>query len=449
MTIETASIGILHKAVEKLADGYSHLPAFTPEYDQHRAEEILLQVAEKMWDNYPYPHPQYAGQMLKPPHPVARMAYMLATWINPNNHALDGGKASSAMEKEAVAKIATLYGWDNFLGHLTGGGTLANLEALWVANHIHPGKTVLASSQAHYTHNRICGVLQIPFEPVAVDDQARMDLTDLEAKLQQLDVGTVVVTLGTTGVGSVDPLPQILELQETYGFRIHIDSAYGGYYTLADNLSPQVRAAYDAIRQADSVVVDPHKHGLQPYGCGCVLFRDPQVGQYYKHDSPYTYFSSDELHLGEISLECSRAGASAVALWATLEMFPLELKGEFATDLSRCRDAALKLYARLNADNRFITPLEPDLDIVIWAPKAASTREISRLSQLTFERAEAQDLYLATFSYPSHLIKKAFPDVQVDSDYTTCVRSCLMKPEHAAWGERIWQMLDEIQNSLK
>lgn len=448
MTIETASIGILQNAVDKLADGYRHLPAHNTEYDQHRAEEILLQVAEKMWDNYPYPHPQYAGQMLKPPHPVARMAYMLATWINPNNHALDGGKASSAMEKEAVAKIATMYGWDNYLGHLTGGGTLANLEALWVANHMHPGKTVLASSQAHYTHNRICGVLQIPFEAVAVDDQARMDLSDLEAKLQQLDVGTVVVTLGTTGVGSVDPLPDILRLQEKYGFRVHIDSAYGGYYTLADNLSPQVRAAYDAIRQADSVVVDPHKHGLQPYGCGCVLFRDPQVGQYYKHDSPYTYFSSDELHLGEISLECSRAGASAVALWATLEMFPLEPKGEFATDLSRCREAALRLHARLSTDNRFITPLDPDLDIVIWAPKAASTGEISRLSQLTFERAEAQDLYLATFSYPSQLIKKAFPEVQVDSDYTTCVRSCLMKPEHAAWGDRIWQILDQIQNSL-
>ena len=47
-----------------------------------------------------------------------------------------------------------------------------------------------------------------------------------------------------------------------------------------------------------------------------MLFRDPAVGSLYKHDSPYTYFSSQDLHLGEISLECSRAGASAVALWA-------------------------------------------------------------------------------------------------------------------------------------
>ncbi len=52
------------------------------------------------------------------------------------------------------------------------------------------------------------------------------------------------------------------------------------------------RRAFDAIAEADSIVIDPHKHGLQPYGCGCVLFRDPAVGRFYQHDSPYTYFSS-------------------------------------------------------------------------------------------------------------------------------------------------------------
>ena len=56
------------------------------------------------------------------------------------------------------------------------------------------------------------------------------------------------------------------------------------------------------MQEADSIVVDPHKHGLQPYGCGAVLFKDPSIGTFYKHDSPYTYFTSDDLHLGEISL---------------------------------------------------------------------------------------------------------------------------------------------------
>ena len=89
-----------------------------------------MEVAEALHKDYPYFHPLYAGQMLKPPHPLARAAYSLAMWMNPNNHALDAAKASSAMEKEAVAEIARMIGWDIHLGHLCGGGTMANLEAL-------------------------------------------------------------------------------------------------------------------------------------------------------------------------------------------------------------------------------------------------------------------------------------------------------------------------------
>ena len=129
-----------------------------------RIAAALIATAERLQTTYPYFHPLYAGQMLKPPHPVARLAYALAMSINPNNHALDGGRATSAMEKEAVAEIAAMFGWEDFLGHLCGGGTMANLEALWVAGQVAPGKKILASAQAHYTHERISKVLQLPFE---------------------------------------------------------------------------------------------------------------------------------------------------------------------------------------------------------------------------------------------------------------------------------------------
>src|SRR5436853_478226 len=176
--------------------------------------------------------------MLKPPHDVARRAYELALPINPNNHALDGGRASSAMEKEAVA---------------------------------------------------------------------------------------------------VDPLDAIVELRRRYDVRVHADAAYGGYFLLVKDLAAETRRAFDRIAEAASVVIDPHKHGLQPYGCGCVLFRDPAVGRLYYHDSPYTYYTSTDVHLGEISLECSRPGAAAVALWATQRLFPLVPNGEFAKGLASGR----------------------------------------------------------------------------------------------------------------
>src|SRR3954470_11511164 len=146
MTLERRSIGPLDDAVRELDRAFDALPRFDGELSEEELERmraVLFEVATRMKDNFPYPHPMYAGQMLKPPHPIARAAYQLAQWINPNNHALDGGRASSAMEKEAVAEIATMFGWREHLGHLTGGGTMANLEALWVAGRVHPGKTII------------------------------------------------------------------------------------------------------------------------------------------------------------------------------------------------------------------------------------------------------------------------------------------------------------------
>jgi tyrosine decarboxylase/aspartate 1-decarboxylase len=132
--------------------------------------------------------------------------------------------------------------------------------------------------------------------------------------------------------------------------------------------------------QADSIVVDPHKHGLQPYGCGCVLFRDPAVGRFYKHDSPYTYFTSHELHLGEISLECSRAGASAVALWATQRLLPAYPGGEFARGLAAGRRSRSNWTGVCANGHLHHFPGRPELDIVVWqVRRRIMLKEIPRL----------------------------------------------------------------------
>ncbi|MDH3644359.1 MAG: pyridoxal-dependent decarboxylase [Gammaproteobacteria bacterium] len=431
--------------LEELAEGFAELPLSTGVSIDARARDVLHETAQRLQDNFPYFHPLYAGQMLKPPHPVARVAYQLAMSINPNNHALDGGRASSAMEKEAVAGLADMFGWQSYLGHLTSGGTMANLEALWVAGQLAPGTAVLGSEQAHYTHARISQVLKLPYESVASDARGRMSTQALAQRLRGGGIGTVVATLGTTGYGAVDPLPDILKLREEFGFRVHVDAAYGGYYALADNLEPETRASFDAIGEADSIVVDPHKHGLQPYGCGSVLFKDASVGRFYRHDSPYTYFSSDELHLGEISLECSRAGAAAAALWATQRLLPLNPGGEFARDLERCRGAALALFARLQDDPRYLTAFAPELDIIIWGPRGASAEAVSAASRAQFEAAARHNLHLALIEVPVALLLPYWGEVALDgADSVTCLRSCLMKPEHLDWVDRIWQILDEL-----
>lgn len=440
MLLERETLDALRGAVEELERSLGELPAFSASTPgNERLAEVLKQVAQRLGDNYPYFHPLYAGQMLKPPHPVARAAYALATWINPNNHALDGGRASSAMEKEAVAQIAAMVGFETHLGHLTSGGTMANLEALWVAGRLHPGKKVVASEQAHYTHERISGVLQLPFAKVGADARGRMDCAELERILESGEVGCVVATLGTTAVGAVDPLPEILELKTRYGFRLHVDAAYGGYFKLVENLGTQAAQAFAAMGEADSVVIDPHKHGLQPYGCGCVLFRDPAVGSLYKHDSPYTYFSSRELHLGEISLECSRAGAAAVALWATQRLLPPVKGGEFAQSLARSRRAAVTFAELLQRDPEFVAPFEPELDIVVWAVKADSAERASQVAQRVFDEAARRRLHLALAQLPVRFFGKIWGD----QGNVLCLRSVLMKPEHEEWVGDIYRILRE------
>jgi len=435
---------LLAEALDRLEREFAGLPAYAPEVSgEARMAGVLAEAAQRLGDNFPYFHPLYAGQMLKPPHPVARAAYALAMRLNPNNHALDGGRASSRMEVEAVREIAAMFGWSQFLGHLTSGGTFANLEALWVAGQMAPGKKVVAAEQAHYTHRRISGVLKLPFASVETDDRGRMDLGALEAALQRGDVGTVVATLGTTAIGAVDPLHRILGLRQRYGFRLHVDAAYGGYFRLASNLDPEAQQAFECIGEADSIVVDPHKHGLQPYGCGCILFRDPGMGRWYKHDSPYTYFTSAELHLGEISLECSRAGASAVALWATQRLLPLVRAGEFAHGLEKGREAALRLHRIIAADPHFVAGPMPELDIVTWAMRAPTREQSSRRAQEVFDRAAHHGLHLALAHLPARFFEDSeWPDGD-DGATVTCLRSVLMKPEHLTWVEEIGKRLQK------
>lgn len=419
-------------------------PSLTPEVD---VAALLEDYAVRMDATLPFFHPRYAGQMLKPPHPVAVAAYLAAMVVNPNNHALDASQATSPMEVEVMRSLAAMFGLpETALGHLTSSGTIANLEALWVARELAPGTAVVHSADAHYTHGRMCQVLGVESRAVPAGPDGRIDLDAVEAQLRGGGVGTVVLTPGTTGLGAVDDLRGALALKDEYGVRLHVDGAYGGFYTLLGE-----HDAYAAIAGCDSVVVDPHKHGLQPYGCGAVLFADPGVGRFYKHDSPYTYFTSDELHLGEISLECSRAGAAAGALWLTLRAFPLEGDRGLGAILAACRRAALDLADRLRASEALALHLDPALDIVAYWPRRARMSEVDAASEAMLHAgmASADDpLFLSTLRVDADAFAALHPDVERDADTVRILRSVLMKPEHEAWLDTLHARLEALARAV-
>ncbi len=418
--------------------------------DPERLTQAWDAFTQRMDDHYPFFHPSYAGQMLKPPNTVAAAGYLAAMLINPNNHALDGGPGTSALELEVVETLAGMFGLRQpFLGHLTSSGTIANLEALWVARELQPGRRILYGAGAHYTHGRMCGVLGVEGVSVSATPDGRIDLDAVEAECRHGDVGTVVLTLGSTGVGSVDQVQEALALRDRYGVRLHIDGAYGGFFKLlADAPEPLVNPApFAAVASCDSIVVDPHKHGLQPYGCGAVLFADPAVGRIYRHDSPYTYFTSEELHLGEISLECSRAGAAAAALWLTLQVFPLSPEDGLGAMLAAGRRAAREWAARLAASRSLTLHLEPELDIVTFFPSGDALSEIDARSGALLNAGmndPATPTFLSVLNVDRTTFAALHPELALDAPAARVLRSVLMKPEHEHAVDHLHQQVQSL-----
>lgn len=447
---------LTERAIELVArwegsfDEYRAHPATA--FDEKGFEASWAEFSRRMAGNYPFFHPSFAGQMLKPPHPVAVAGYLAALLVNPNNHALDGGPVTSQMEKEVVADLGEMLHLPAILGHLTSSGTIANLEALFVARQLAPGKQVVFGSNAHYTHKRMCQLLGIEAVEVGLDERGRIDLEAVERHCEGGKVGTVVLTAGSTGRGLVDPIDQALQLKERYGVRLHVDAAYGGFFSLLaweDASAGLVPApAYRAIAGCDSVVVDPHKHGLQPYGCGAVLFSDPRVGILYRHDSPYTYFTSTDLHLGEISLECSRAGAAAAALWLTLRVLPLEAGQGLGPILAACRRAALSFSERLAATDGFLLLEEPELDIVTYLPSAPelSRRQLAEWSQAILREGMVarEPLYLSLLQLGEREADR-LGSLPAGEGETRVLRSVLMKPEHELYIDELVARLASLR----
>ncbi|MDA8400839.1 MAG: aminotransferase class I/II-fold pyridoxal phosphate-dependent enzyme [Actinomycetota bacterium] len=446
-----------HELVRRWEEGFGPFAAHPADaVDRERLERAWQVFSGRMAGNFPFFHPRFAGQMLKPPHPVAAAGYLAAMLVNPNNHALDGGPVTSEMEKEVIATLGRMFRLPEVLGHLTSSGTLANLEALFVARELAPDKQVVYGSNAHYTHERMCRLLRLEAIEVGVDTAGRLDLEAVDRLCAGGRVGTVVLTAGSTGRGRVDEIHEALRLKERYGVRLHVDAAYGGFFSVLawdEQTAGLVPAdSLKAISQCDSVVVDPHKHGLQPYGCGAVLFSDPGVGALYHHDSPYTYFTSEALHLGEISLECSRAGAAAAGLWLTLETVPLEATEGFGPILSAGRRAALRLAGLLERDDGFALLEEPELDIVTYLPyeEGLSRAEAGSWSQRMLRSAMGapDPVWLSTLQLEAEEAAGLAGFVVGDGGLRV-LRSVLMKPAHELYLEELLARLVEIREETR
>jgi len=106
------------------------------------------------------------------------------------------------------------------------------------------------------------------------------------------------------------------------------------------------------------------------------------------------------------------------------------------------------MYGKLLSDGRFLVPFPPELDIVIWTPKAERVSEASERARLIFEEAARLDLHLALAELPLDMFDFASAGMELDRETITCLRSVLMKPAHLGWLDAIYERLDKATGTV-
>ncbi|HKE51973.1 MAG TPA: aminotransferase class I/II-fold pyridoxal phosphate-dependent enzyme, partial [Actinomycetes bacterium] len=221
-------------------------------------------------------HPLAAAHLHCPPLPVAVAADLVAGLLNQSVDSWDQGPAAITFEREVVRALAQLAGLDPARagGAITTGGSESNLTGLLLARDA-GHRQIICSEHAHFSIHRAAATLGLSGDAVITvpaDAEHRMNPPALAAALTGRAPGsaTVVATAGTTGTGSIDPLPVIADITAEHRAWLHVDAAYGGGALFSDRLTPLLAG----LEKADSIALDLHKIGWQPVPAGVFLVAD-------------------------------------------------------------------------------------------------------------------------------------------------------------------------------
>ncbi|EXM19045.1 hypothetical protein FOTG_12836 [Fusarium oxysporum f. sp. vasinfectum 25433] len=252
------------------------------------------------------------------------------------------------------------------------------------------------SATKHYSWPKggaISGLGSDNFVDIAVDEEARMDISSLRAHLESCIEGDDeskytpvfggVVIIGSTEHGACDPLRQVVELRDEFqarglSFAIHCDAAWGGYFSSMIErrmfapipggdlpfvpklaIQPYTREQLEFLPFADSITIDPHKSGYINYPAGGLCYRDQRMRYLITWTSPIVYHQGDDKgSMGVYGVEGSKPGAAAVATWLTHKTLGLEVDG-YGRLLGEAIFTCTKLYCH------WATLTKPEDDLIV------------------------------------------------------------------------------------
>ena len=201
-----------------------------------------------------------------------------------------------------------------FAGHIEDTASTGVLAAVIAARALRPDRRLLVVSEhAHSVGEKAARLLDLELQKVPTDDEFRM-LPDL---MRVDEACAVVATIGTTGMASVDPVPEIADRCSAASTWLHVDAAYAGSAAIL----PELRSHFLGWERADSIGVNPHKWLGVPMDCSVLWTR-----RYEDFRSAFSLVPEflrspdDALNLSEVSIPLGRR-FRALKLWAVLRCY--------------------------------------------------------------------------------------------------------------------------------
>ena len=248
------------------------------------------------------------------------------------------------------------------------------------------GQPPLRIYASHRTHSSIdkamwvAGLGQANLVKIPTDDAMAMDVGALQQAIRDdreagMQPAGVVVCVGGTSVGAMDPVRDVCELAAAEGLYTHVDAAWAG----SAMICPEYRHFWDGVELADSVVLNPHKWLGAPLECSAHFVRSPETlvktlaiqPEYLK-----TYGKDGIINFSEWSVTLGRR-FRALKVWFLLRAYGLEgLRGRIRNHVAWTEDLA----ARLGAEPDFEIVTEPVLSLFSFCFAPAGTADLDDLN---------------------------------------------------------------------
>ncbi|MFJ8022982.1 pyridoxal phosphate-dependent decarboxylase family protein [Streptomyces sp. NPDC096311] len=331
--------------------------------------------------------PLCAAHLHCPPLAVATAADLAASALNPSMDSWDQAPAASELEALVTRALAQEIGAGDAL--VTTGGTESNQLALLLAREAHAGVRLIHGANAHHSLPRSAWLLGLP-DPVVVPAPAgTMDLAALDEALTELQGlrGSLLVaaTAGTTDAGLIDPLPDIADLCEAHGTRLHIDAAYGGGLLFSDHH----RGKLDGLDRAHTVTLDLHKLGWQPVAAGLLVVKDPHDLDALSHRADYLNADDDtEAGLPDLLGRSLRTTRRPDILKVAVTLKTLGRAGLGALVDQVCA-RAVELADLVEAHPGFELYDPPTLSTVLFRPAEASDEAVAAVRRTLLHEGRA------------------------------------------------------------